>query len=179
MKHFIAILHLTFIAGTCLAQGIGTPHRCWDITIPPESHIPYRAIIPTIEVDSGTIVVEYAKQYLGTPYRYGGKTPAGFDCAGFARYVYLHFGHLLSPYSGGQYKQGHRIDNRQQLQPGDLVFFGGRHNRREVGHTGIVVENSPSGQFRFIHSATNGGVIISHSAEAYYAERYIGACRIL
>ena len=128
--------------------------------------------------DSGALLIDMARIYLGTPYHYGGKTPKGFDCAGYALFLYRHFGYQLAPYSGGQYRQGRKISNKE-LRPGDLVFFGGRHSRKAVGHTGIVVDaDSTRGTFRFIHSTTGRGVIISNSTEAYYKQRYIGACRI-
>jgi hypothetical protein len=59
------------------------------------------------------------------------------------------------------------------------VFFGGRGNKKIVGHTGIVVNaDANSGTFRFIHASTGAGVIISRSTEDYYRMRYITARRI-
>lgn len=155
-------------------------HNCWDIeleidhTRPP--FLPPHTVATT---DSGTLAIAIAKQYLGTPYHYGGKTPKGFDCAGFARYVYLQFGYELPPYSGGQARVGTEVSDTRNLQPGDLVFFGGRHHTKTVGHTGIAIEADPeSGTFTFIHAATHGGVIISRSTEPYYKQRYLTARRI-
>lgn len=162
-------------------------HRCWDISLLPQEpedlheRLPYRlqrvaeAPLPT---DSGMLLVEMGRQYLGTHYRYGGRTPKGFDCAGFALFLYRHFGYTLPGWSGAQYRQGRKVEV-PELRPGDLVFFGGRHKSKAVGHTGIVVDaDSVSRTFRFIHSSTTRGVIISRSTEAYYAKRYIGARRI-
>src|SRR5690348_4256912 len=66
-------------------------------------------------------VVRYARRLLGIRYRYGGVSPAGgFDCSGFTRFVYAHFGVALPHYSGGQFAVGRRV-SRAGLRPGDLV----------------------------------------------------------
>lgn len=133
------------------------------------------------EPDSADLLIVEARKHLGAPYHYGSKGPNSFDCAGFARYCYLHqFGITLPPSSGAQYGVGRRIKDRKQLQRGDLVFFQGRSGKGGVGHTGIVTEvDTATGVFRFIHAATSTGVIHSYSTEAYYSRRYIGATRIL
>jgi len=181
------IFHLSFFISTVEAQA-PVRHSCWDITIgaePEEAPRPqyYGWLInqPHIvsESDSGIMIIAMAKEYLGTPYRYGGKTPKGFDCAGFARFLYLHFGHELPPYSGGQGRVGTEVSDTRNLLPGDLVLFGGRHHSKAIGHTGLVIStDTNTGVFTFIHSATHGGVIISRSTEPYYKARYITARRI-
>ncbi len=155
-------------------------HNCWDIDLmPPERGIniptPY-AIAPS---DSGMLLVEMAKEYLGTPYHYGGRGPKAFDCAGFALYLYRHFGHHLPGWSGAQAHVGTEVSDTRNLQAGDLVFFGARHNTKYIGHTGIAIQTDPAtGVFTFIHAATHGGVIISRSTEEYYKKRYITARRV-
>lgn len=131
-------------------------------------------------LDSADLLIEEAKLHLGKPYRYGGKGPKVFDCAGFARYVYMKFGFTLPGGSVPQSRLGRSINDRKQLQRGDLVFFQGRSGKGGVGHTGIVTEvDTATGVFRFIHAATSTGVIISYSTEPYYAKRYLGARRLL
>lgn len=124
-----------------------------------------------------TLITESMK-YLGTPYRWAGKTPKGFDCAGFTRYIYGKFGVTLAPSAGGQYKMCKKVWG-DTLRVGDLVFYGGRKNTKAVGHVGIVTEVNDDGSFRFIHSSTQSGIIITYSKEPYYRKRYIGACRII
>lgn len=130
--------------------------------------------------DTADLLIAEAEKHLGAPYRYGGKGPNVFDCAGFARYVYMKFNYRLPGGSTSQYKLGRHIHDTHKLQRGDLVFWQGRSGRGGVGHTGIVCEvDTVTGVFRFIHAATSTGVIHSYSTEEYYARRYIGATRIL
>ena len=135
-----------------------------------------QAQVSVVSVDS---LLTYARQHLGAPYRWGGKSPKGFDCAGFTRYVFAHFGLQLAPAAGPQYRQGTRVE-ADSIRPGDLVFYAGRSGGTAIGHVGLVVErDSASATFRFIHSSTTAGVIITRSTEPYYRSRYIGACRPL
>lgn len=130
-----------------------------------------------LDTDADKVIAE-ARRYLGTPYRYGGRTTKGFDCSGFTKYVYSKFGFTLSPSAPGQYYHGTGVD-RYNLKKGDLVFFGGRRNSRSIGHVGIVTDaDNPTGKFYFIHSSRSG-VRVSSSDEQYYVHRYIGARRIL
>ena len=87
-----------------------------------------------IEPDS---VISEAMKHIGVPYRWGGKTPKGFDCAGFTRYVFSKFGVLLAPSAAPQYKMGIPVP-KDSLAVGDLVFFAGRRNMKTIGHVGIV-----------------------------------------
>lgn len=126
-----------------------------------------------IEPDS---VITEAMKHLGVPYRWGGKTPKGFDCAGFTRYVYSKFGVQLAPSAAPQYKMGIPVD-KDSLAVGDLVFFSGRRNMKAIGHVGIVT-TVKEGSFDFIH-ASSTGIRITSSQEAYYLKRYKGACRLI
>jgi peptidoglycan DL-endopeptidase CwlO len=112
-------------------------------------------------------VVGYAMQLIGTPYQWGGSSPeSGFDCSGFVTHVYGRFGKPLPHYTGGQWGAGSRV-SREQLEPGDLVFFDG------LGHDGIYV-----GGGQFIHSPHTGDrVKISSVDEGWYGNRYVGAVR--
>lgn len=121
------------------------------------------------------MVIDEAKQHIGTPYRWGGKTPKGFDCAGFTRYVYAKFGVSLAPSAAPQYRQG-TVLKEGDLKRGDLVFYAGSKNEHRIGHVGIVTTVDADG-FSFIH-ASNTGVRIDLSSDPYYKSRYIGACRV-
>lgn len=96
----------------------------------------------------GEAIVDYATDYLGVPYVWGGNTPAGFDCSGFTKYVFAHFGISLNRRASEQLQQGVPVST-SNLQPGDLVFFGD-----PVYHVGIYVGNGC-----FIHAPETGDVV--------------------
>ena len=123
-------------------------------------------------------VINYAYRFRGTPYRYGASSPKGFDCSGFTSYVFKRFGIDLDRSSRGQITDGVRV-KKNDLQPGDLVFFQGRSGRGGVGHVGIVTKVNDDNTFHFIHSACSSGVTESKNTESYYSRRYVGACRVL
>lgn len=132
---------------------------------------------PTVHPDS---LVQYARQYIGTPYGYGQSNGKRFDCSGFTSFVFSHYGYTLARSSRDQYLEGDSV-SQGNWAVGDLVFFSGRSGgQTRVGHVGIVVSvDDEREQFDFIHASTSRGVIISHSTERYYASRYIGARRVL
>ncbi len=78
-------------------------------------------------------VIEIAKRYIGTPYVYGGSTPAGFDCSGFTQYVFAQAGVSIPRVTTAQQAAATPVSNPQ---PGDLVFFGS-----PSWHVGIYVGN--------------------------------------
>ena len=123
-------------------------------------------------------VISYAYRFRGTPYRYGASSPRGFDCSGFTSYVFKRFGIELDRSSRGQIFDGVRV-KKNEIQPGDLVFFQGRSGRGGVGHVGIVTRVNDDNTFHFIHSACSSGVTESKNTESYYSRRYVGACRVL
>jgi cell wall-associated NlpC family hydrolase len=115
-----------------------------------------------------TGVVGIAMQYLGVPYVWGGMSPSGFDCSGFVAYVYSQVGVSLPHHAASQYGYGVAV-SRDQLAPGDLVFFDG------LGHVGMYI-----GGGQFIHAPHTGDVVkISSLYDSWYASNYVGARRIL
>lgn len=94
-------------------------------------------------------VVDIAKKYLGVPYRWAGTSPTtGFDCSGFTLYVYRQVGVSLPHSSRAQINSGQRV-SKDQLMPGDLVFFGS-----PIHHVGIYV-----GGGQYIHSPHTGSSV--------------------
>lgn len=127
---------------------------------------------------AGETIVRTALQYLGARYRHGHSGPKAFDCSGLTSYVYRQEGIDLSRSSRTQFTQGAPV-KLSELRKGDLVFFGGSRATRTVGHVGIVTDVDPvTNRFKFVH-ASNSGVKVSDSKEAYYSRRYIGARRVL
>jgi cell wall-associated NlpC family hydrolase len=112
-------------------------------------------------------VVTFARRFLGVRYVYGGVSPrTGFDCSGFTRFVYSHFGIALPHYSGAQFSLGRRV-SRGGLRPGDLVFFDG------LGHVGMYI-----GRGLFIHAPHTGTSVSVASLSGWYSARYDGARRL-
>ena len=120
-------------------------------------------------------IVDFARQFLGTRYAYGGAAPGGFDCSGFTMYVYKQFGYSLPHTATGQWQSGKgaRVYSISDLQPGDLVFFNdpARNAGKACSHAGIYAGN---GQIIHASSSRSGGVIYSSLTSGYYNQYFIG-----
>lgn len=92
-------------------------------------------------------LVNYALQFVGGPYRYGGRDPrTGVDCSGFTSYVMLHgAGVTLNRSSGSQASQGVAV-SAEQMRPGDLIFYG---SSRKINHVGMYIGNG-----QIVHAST-------------------------
>jgi cell wall-associated NlpC family hydrolase len=121
-------------------------------------------------------LIGLAMELRNTRYVRGGHDPStGFDCSGFVRYVFEHaIGLHLPTNSASQYMVGHTVA-RNDMQPGDLVFFrtAGRHGRGRVSHVGIYLSDG-----RFIHSPRRGeSVRVDNLSDSYWLQRFAGARR--
>lgn len=125
---------------------------------------------------TGDDIVTFAKKYLNYKYVSGGSSPStGFDCSGFTKYVYNHFGYTLSRSSKAQAKNGKEVA-KSDLQPGDLIIFKNQ-SLTAIGHVGIYIGNN-----KIIHASEPGvGVTITDmNASGYnYNKRYVTARRII
>lgn len=115
-------------------------------------------------------MVKEAGSYAGIPYRYGGKSPAeGFDCSGFANYIYNRFGFKTAGPTHELALLGVPKE-RSTLQAGDLVFFG---SDEKISHVGIVVTGE-SDKLTFIHSSTSSGIRTDAvDGSEYWEKRYL------
>lgn len=121
----------------------------------------------------GSQIAQYALQYVGCPYVYGGSSPSGFDCSGFTTYVMKHFGSSINRTASSQMDNGTSV-SKSQLQPGDLVFFNSGNSSKRATHVGIYTGNG-----QFVHASTSTtGVIISDLNSSYYSSTYVGARRL-
>ncbi len=121
--------------------------------------------------DPGERAVYAAYRQLGTPYRYGGSTPDGFDCSGLIQYAYRRAGIDIPRTTRQQLRQARPV-SLSALRPGDLVFF--RVSRRKVSHVGIY-----AGGGRFIHAPSSGKqVSYADLDDPFWHQRIIAAGRI-
>ncbi|MBC5774313.1 C40 family peptidase [Pontibacter sp. KCTC 32443] len=117
-------------------------------------------------------LVETVAGWLGTPYRYGSGSKRGTDCSGFVTSIYREvYGIRLSRSSHSMYQDVKRI-KKGNLRTGDLVFFK-RGPKQPIFHVGIYLKNG-----KFIHSATNGGVMVSSLKEKFYSRTYYAGGRV-
>ena len=183
----ISLLVVAFALGAALLKPLssraddGSPPLPSD-PIPPTDTTPVVPPLPVVKAKKakkaptrttqshlafGTRVADYARKFRGVRYVYGGSTPrTGFDCSGFVRYVYAHFGLSLAHSSFAQFTDGRSV-SRASLRPGDLVFFDG------LGHVGIYIGNG-----HFIHAPHTGTRVRIETLAGWYSSRFVGARRL-
>lgn len=123
--------------------------------------------------DVALAVANLAMTFVGYSYVYGGASPStGFDCSGLVYYCYGQYGYTLNRVANDQMNGNGVAVSYANLQVGDLVFFG---SGTYANHVGIYIGNG-----NFVHAATpSSGVRVSSLNETYYANRYLGARRII
>ena len=114
---------------------------------------------------AGLSVVNAARSLLGTPYRFGGSSPKGFDCSGLVTYVYRQAGIQIPRTSSDQYQDSQKVA-LTQLQPGDLLFF--RLSPPKISHVAIY-----AGDGRFIHAPSSGKYVSYASLEDPYWRKHL------
>lgn len=118
-------------------------------------------------------IISMAESFLGTPYLWGGTTPAGFDCSGFVQYVYNHNGYNITRTTYTQWDNDGVFVSRDELQPGDLIYFGTEAN--SPSHVGMYVGNG-----EMIHAPHTGDVIkYANITSGYYYNNFMGAKRMI
>jgi len=141
--------------------GAGTPAA--------EPPVPRAPLPPGLSSLSG--VVDTALTYLGTPYRYGGSDPRGFDCSGFVQYVFARHGVALPREVGDQYHLGRRVQP-SDVKQGDLIFFS--TVARGPSHVGMAISNST-----FVHAPSSKGVVrVERFGSRYWARRLVAVKRL-
>ena len=127
----------------------------------------YKSDNPTVQA-----IIKMAESFLGTPYVWGGTTPKGFDCSGFVQYIYGKNGYSLTRTTYTQWDNDGTPVAREDLIPGDLVYFG---YGNAPSHVGMYV-----GEGMMIHSPRTGDVVKYTTIESgYYDDCYLGARRIV
>lgn len=134
------------------------------------------ALKPTFNHDFLDQLIAHAAENIGTRYRSGGTSKAGFDCSGLMCTTFGAFDIKLPRTSREQSSIGVRI-NTDEAQKGDLIFFK-TNGRSQINHVGMVVEVC-EGEIKFIHSSVSNGVIISSTKEKYYEKNFSQINRVL
>lgn len=143
----IAILAFAWIPASCVTTTTGTASQ-------------------STPSEEGSEIVERAEEFLGTPYKFGGSDPEGFDCSGLTMYVYGQSGYELPRSASDQYTNMIPVE---VPRPGDLLFFVTEGNR--VSHVGIY-----QGNYKFIHAPSTGKTVsIADIRIPYWRARYAGS----
>ena len=121
-------------------------------------------------------IINFSEKYIGTPYKYGGTTPDGFDCSGFVQYLFSSFGVKIPRMPADMADISNKVDYKD-IRPGDLVYFKGSNiNSMEIGHVALVVERNGD-SFSFIHATSKGVMINNIEQYDYWKTRYLFATR--
>ena len=151
-----SVLALATAAGGCASQTVHPP--------------PHRAVVQVRNKPPQHPGATIAAAQVGTPYRYGGTSPGGFDCSGLVYYAYRKAGIRVPRSTQAQLRHARHIA-LSQLQPGDLLFF--KLDRRPVSHVGIYTGNG-----RFIHAPSNGKrVSFTTMDDPYWQAHFVAAGR--
>ncbi|MHB9023720.1 MAG: C40 family peptidase [Armatimonadota bacterium] len=119
---------------------------------------------------SGNKLIDTAFEYLGTPYKYGGRLPNNVDCSLLVQTVFARHGKRLPRTAAQQYGVGAQVDV-SQLQPADRLYFMNKNG--DIIHTGLYIGNG-----RFIHASSNRGqVAVDDLSNPTYWNKYAGARR--
>ncbi|QYG92072.1 C40 family peptidase [Iamia sp. SCSIO 61187] len=122
----------------------------------------------------GQSAVDHARQQIGRPYTYGGSSPGtGFDCSGLTSYAWRQAGVTTMPRtSRDQHRWAERI-GRDQLQPGDLVFYSSGGPGGTVSHVALY-----AGDGRIIHAPSSGQTVTEASLASWWTSNLVGFGRV-
>lgn len=136
---------------------------------------------PTETIKSNTSlaskIIKNAKNYTGTPYKYGGNTKSGIDCSGLIHNAFKEENQQIPRVSSTMAKTGHWVDLKK-VQKGDLLFFATKKGSRKVNHVGLVTAVNAN-DIEFIHATTSKGVTTSKLKEKYWYFAFVQARRLL
>lgn len=127
--------------------------------------------VPVETISDDAALLQEVDDWWGTPYRMGGTTKSGVDCSAFSQIVLQDIFETTIPRTAQQqYDNCAHPDAGEQLQKGDLVFFGS--SKRNITHVGVYITNN-----KFVHASTSRGVMISDLNDTYWGRKYIGSGR--
>lgn len=144
--------------------------------------VPFDLDFTTAGTKDADDIIWFAKQQLGTPYKYASANPknGGLDCSGFLYYVFTHF-NIKVPRSSKDYMNYGKAVDKNKAEKGDVIVFTGTDATQRIGgHVGLVLENN-DGDLTFIHGSSGkaNGVTISKLSEGYYTKRFLKVVRVI
>lgn len=131
-----------------------------------DSEMKVRRNVVGYTISRANELVKIAEKYLGVPYVFGGKTPSGFDCSGYVKYVMDEFGYKLLPHGARNQKSQSTSVTESELREGDLVFFDTARLGSAVDHLGMIISGPESSKIRMIHASSGSGVTIIEDLKA-------------
>ncbi|XCF07075.1 C40 family peptidase [Tamlana crocina] len=132
---------------------------------------------PEITYSNADHIIDYAKQFEGVRYKWGGTTEAGMDCSGLVYESFKTYDIILPRASKDMAKRGEKVALKDVLH-GDLLFFKTGNRRNSINHVGLIVAIR-NNDIEFIHSTSSKGVIISRLNESYWLNAFHEARRVL
>ncbi|RDV17265.1 NlpC/P60 family protein [Pontibacter diazotrophicus] len=121
-------------------------------------------------------VIQAARSYTGTPYKWGGTTRIGMDCSGLLCTSFQTIDVALPRTSNEQSRYGKKVKPKN-IKEGDLVFFGANRFSRDITHVGMVTEVISKKEVRFIHASSSVGVIETNLYADHFQKIFIKAVR--
>ncbi|WP_051292712.1 C40 family peptidase [Olivibacter sitiensis] len=172
-----AFLVLCFITGNLLSNAVQAQTSEVKVENPDDSENLAKEYFSqimgvAISATTSTKLYQFVYDWIGTPYRLGGKTKTGIDCSRFAYELYEKvFNTSIGNNSRNIYTQVNPV-SKSDLKPGDLVFF--KIRSKNITHVGVYI-----GENKFAHASTSRGVMISNLEEAYWRRYYFNGGRML
>lgn len=181
MKKLTKFLFLVFFAFVCTAQIDSTSNDSMVVYAENDSLITPKNTTALTPLQDSLLneLLSYADSFLGVPYRYAGRSRAGFDCSGFIYTIYQHIGVTLSTDARSIFLFGREVPF-SEVQRGDILFFTGTSRYQSGGaisHVALVYEVMDN-DVKIIHAAVNGGIRYDYMSSAYYSKHYYKARRM-
>lgn len=171
----LLLLPLVLFLFSCGSSRSKIHERTSKIEATKESSIIIASPIPTDE--RAKVIVDSAKEFLGTKYKYGGTSKKGMDCSGLIYTSFLKVAIPLPRTSRAMSLDGRRL-YLEEVTQGDLLFFETNKNKKVINHVGLVVDVI-SNEIMFIHASSSRGVIISSLSQDYWKAAFVMARRLL